>query len=221
MSLEVLVQKAKDLINVEKFGESDPFVEVEFQGRKEKTEVIKSELNPEWNARLKFDLGTVALSPSDSIIVRVFDYEKVGRNRLLGQVNVSLAPVVNSGQPLKKSATRLTSANNEPLNSTLDFVVTYAPPPGAAPPPAAVGGGAPVAAAAAGAGDVGDVAAGGGPMLVAAPGGGGDGEETIMLDGGGSERSASPAPTAGGGATRKGKRRTRGAKAQIQHKLGN
>ena len=84
MSLEILVQKAKDLINVEKFSESDPFVEIEFQGRKEKTEVINSNLNPEWNARLKFDLGDVGLSPADSIIVRVFDYEKVGRNRLLG-----------------------------------------------------------------------------------------------------------------------------------------
>ena len=83
MSLEILVQKAKDLINLERFGESDPFVEVEFQGRKEKTEVIDNNLNPEWNARLKFDLGDVPLSPGDSIILRVMDHEKVGRNRLL------------------------------------------------------------------------------------------------------------------------------------------
>ena len=81
MSLEILVQKAKDLVNVERFGESDPFAEVEFQGRKEKTEVVKSNLSPEWNERLKFDLADVPLSPRDSVVLRVFDHEKVGSSR--------------------------------------------------------------------------------------------------------------------------------------------
>lgn len=228
MSLEILVQKAKDLINVEKFGESDPFVEVEFQGRKEKTEVVKSNLNPEFNARLKFDLGGVALSPGDSIIVRVFDHEKVGRNRLLGKVNVSLAPAVNSGQPMQKSSTRLSSGKDEPLNSTIDFVVTYTPPPGAGPQ---AGVGAKVAAGAVesdvvlrGAGN----AVGVGPMEVGVSGDvEGDGLETVMLGGGGggdgegSERSGSPDRNGVGGPTGRKKRKRKGAATQIQHKLGN
>ena len=143
---------------------------------------------------------------------------------LLGQVTVGLAPVVNSAQPLKKPSTRLSSGKDEPLNSTIDFVITYHRPPGALPPPGAGGGG--------GGGDAVSASPSAsalssprGPIVLDAPaggGGGGDGLETVMLDGdgdAGSERSGSPARSGAGGPSRK-KRRTKVAKAQIQHELG-
>ena len=62
---------------------------------------------------------------------------------------------------------------------------------------------------------------GGGPMVVDVGGGGeGDGPETVMLEGDGSERSASPARSGTAGPTGRKKRRKRGVKSTIQHKLG-
>ena len=85
-----------------------------------------------------------------------------------------------------------------------------------------------VAAASGAEGDVvlrdggGGGADGGGPMVVDVGGGGdGDGLETVMLDGdAGSERSGSPARSGTAGPTGRKKRRKRGVKTQIQHKLG-
>lgn len=71
MSLEVTVKSAANLPNVERFGKSDPFAVLVYQGEaakpirigtsrylfssltfsgvKNKTEVIDNNLNPEWN----------------------------------------------------------------------------------------------------------------------------------------------------------------------------
>ena len=52
MSLEVKVQRARDLLNVDRIGASDPYVNVEFRGKKQKTSVVKDNLNPGVNQLL-------------------------------------------------------------------------------------------------------------------------------------------------------------------------
>lgn len=129
MSLQVFVVSASN-IPKEKIGKSDPYAEVEFQGKKLKTEVIKSEINPTWNQKLDFDLQGVALSPSDKLVVRVKDWERIGRNKLIGTVDVPLKQLLGGQNSLELTLT-LNDANKRPLDATLILKLQYVPPEGA------------------------------------------------------------------------------------------
>ncbi|KJE97724.1 Fer1l3 protein [Capsaspora owczarzaki ATCC 30864] len=93
-SLKVTVIQAEDLKNVEstlfnKEAKSDPYCSVTFQEKKQRTEVVEKNLNPQWNQTFDFPL-TSALEAGATVLLRVSDYEKVGMNRLLGQVDVQV-----------------------------------------------------------------------------------------------------------------------------------
>ena len=47
---------------------------------KKKTKVIDNNLDPEWNESFTFELSG-PLNPSDQLLVDVFDFEKIGKNR--------------------------------------------------------------------------------------------------------------------------------------------
>ncbi|XP_070540972.1 myoferlin-like isoform X9 [Ptychodera flava] len=96
MSLQVTVTNATNLPNIEKFGKIDPQATVIFQGSSKKTEVIKEELNPVWNQKLEWDLNDKALEAHDEVEVFVKDWERVGRNRLLGTARVPLKDLIKS-----------------------------------------------------------------------------------------------------------------------------
>ncbi|XP_060557298.1 dysferlin-like isoform X3 [Ruditapes philippinarum] len=131
MSLKVEVISASNVPNLETFGESDPYTTLKYQGISKKTQVIKSDLNPKWNETLEFDLGGVPISGNDQLEVEVKDWERVGRNRLLGTAKVPLADLCRGGTQSKDVDTILMDGNGQPLTQTkLKMKVTYAPPPG-------------------------------------------------------------------------------------------
>ena len=84
--------RARDLLNVDSFGASDPFVRVLFREKKQKTKVIENELNPEWNETLTYELDGKALSSDETIEVSVLDHEKIGKSRELGTSRSFLTP---------------------------------------------------------------------------------------------------------------------------------
>lgn len=49
-------------------------------GKKQKTQVVQDNLDPEWNETFTWSLS-VALAPSDQLQVDVYDHEKIGRKR--------------------------------------------------------------------------------------------------------------------------------------------
>lgn len=135
MSLHVLVIGATNVPNVEKFGESDPYATVEFKGISKKTEVIKSELNPTWNETFEFDLNGIALTAADELVVTIKDWERVGRNRLLGKVKVPLRNLTRGGAQQEPVTANLTDKNNLTLpSSQINLKLSYKPPAGAAKP---------------------------------------------------------------------------------------
>ena len=90
MSLDVCVVRARDLLNLERFGASDPFVRLTFRGVQKKTTVIDDDLNPAWNETLTFDLENKALTSDEVLEVTVFDHEKIGRDKELGTATIWL-----------------------------------------------------------------------------------------------------------------------------------
>lgn len=97
MALNVTVQRATDLPDVDTFGKSDPFVKISFQGNEQKTEVQKDTLDPTWNQDLKWDLAGKPLNQDDKLSVEVMDYEKIKiMQKLLGKVEVPLGELLSN-----------------------------------------------------------------------------------------------------------------------------
>ncbi|XP_062590633.1 dysferlin-like [Saccostrea cucullata] len=134
MSLQVVVIKATNVPNAEKFGESDPYVAIEFQGIKKKTEVKKSNLNPVWNETFDLDLSGRPLTASDELQVSVMDWERVGRNRLLAQTKVPLRNLLRGGAQTESLNLSLKDSNGRPTQAQLEMKLMYKPPASAAPP---------------------------------------------------------------------------------------
>eukprot|EP00058_Branchiostoma_floridae_P024963 XP_002610453.1 hypothetical protein BRAFLDRAFT_124267 [Branchiostoma floridae] len=128
-TIQVTVISASDLPNVERFtGKSDPFATVDFQGDKKKTEVKENELNPVWDQTFSFDLGGKALDPSDNLTVTVKDYERVGRNRLLGESVVPLRDVVSAPSHSCELNLTLQDGNKRPTMASISLRISYQPP---------------------------------------------------------------------------------------------
>eukprot|EP00731_Ephydatia_muelleri_P021700 Em0014g291a len=97
-SLEVFVKSAQNIPNVDRpGGNSDPFVAITFQGQKKQTKWFKDQPNPEWNESLIWDLRE-PLEPAEQLKVVVLDHERVGWPQFIGETEVSLAEVVQSGR---------------------------------------------------------------------------------------------------------------------------
>ncbi|XP_025096654.1 myoferlin-like isoform X4 [Pomacea canaliculata] len=130
MSLQVEVIDATNVPNPETVGKCDPYATIEFQGLKKKTEVIKGELNPKWNQKFEFDLAGRILTKSDEIIVSIFDWERVGRNRLLGTAKISLLDFTRGGSVTKSFNINLSDANQRPTLAVVNLRIAYIAPPG-------------------------------------------------------------------------------------------
>ncbi|XP_050712149.1 myoferlin-like isoform X3 [Eriocheir sinensis] len=153
MALEIKVVSASSLQNLETLGKSDPYVTVNFQGDKKKTETKSSTLDPVWEETLRWELSSKAPRADECIDITVKDYERIGRNRLLGKATIALRNVVHAapGTPLDYEL-GLLDASDSPTVGTLKLVVSYTPPAGATKGGAAagaVGGGRSVGAMAA------------------------------------------------------------------------
>ncbi|XP_015733875.1 rasGAP-activating-like protein 1 [Coturnix japonica] len=80
---------ARDLAPRDPSGTSDPFVRVSCCGHTQETAVIKKTRFPHWDEVLEFELAED--EPGDSVLsVEVWDWDIVGKNDFLGQVEVPL-----------------------------------------------------------------------------------------------------------------------------------
>ncbi|XP_075245569.1 synaptotagmin-9-like [Convolutriloba macropyga] len=99
--LTVIVVKAVNLKIMDITGASDPYVKVSLlQGgkrvRKRKTTVHRRTVNPVFNEALFFDIGEEQLTDSH-LIVQVIDHDRIGRNELIGALEIGSQVTSGSG----------------------------------------------------------------------------------------------------------------------------
>merc|ERR1712048_95810 len=87
----ITIVKAKDLLKSDIIGKSDPYVKAIF-GRQNKTSpVVKNTQNPEWNYEADFDTPE---GKEQNIKIEVFDKDKIGKDKSLGWIDLSLQKVL-------------------------------------------------------------------------------------------------------------------------------
>ena len=114
--LQVALIKAKNLIKADVMGKSDPYAVLKFGKQKEKTNVIKNTLEPQWDFNTSFKVPD---GDADTILIEVFDSDKLGKDKSLGKVEIDVVDLAGSdGQwiPLQgvKSGEILVSADLVP-----------------------------------------------------------------------------------------------------------
>uniref|UniRef100_A0A8D0GU36 C2 domain-containing protein n=1 Tax=Sphenodon punctatus TaxID=8508 RepID=A0A8D0GU36_SPHPU len=83
------IVEARDLAPRDISGTSDPFARVLWNGHTLETAIIKKTRFPHWDEVLEFDLEEGAAAAL-SLSVEVWDWDMVGKNDFLGQVEFSL-----------------------------------------------------------------------------------------------------------------------------------
>uniref|UniRef100_A0A6N2KFA4 C2 domain-containing protein n=1 Tax=Salix viminalis TaxID=40686 RepID=A0A6N2KFA4_SALVM len=97
--LVVEVVAAHNLMPKDGEGSSSPFVEVEFENQRLKTQVKYKDFNPIWNQKLVFHIKDVADLSYRTIEVNVFNERRSSNNRnFLGKVRVSGSSVAKQGE---------------------------------------------------------------------------------------------------------------------------
>ncbi|XP_039047940.1 LOW QUALITY PROTEIN: FT-interacting protein 4 [Hibiscus syriacus] len=97
--LVVEVIAAHNLMPKDGEGSSSPFVEVEFESQRRRTQVKRKDLNPIWNEKLVFHINDVADLPYRAVEVNVFNERRSSNSRnFLGKVRVSGSSIAKEGE---------------------------------------------------------------------------------------------------------------------------
>ncbi|KAG8641874.1 hypothetical protein MANES_12G039600v8 [Manihot esculenta] len=82
-------------------GSSSPFVEIEFENQRLRTQVKYKDLNPIWNEKLVFNIKDVADLPYRAIEVNVFNEKRSSNSRnFLGKVRISGSSIAKEGEEM-------------------------------------------------------------------------------------------------------------------------
>ncbi|XP_069467461.1 myoferlin [Ambystoma mexicanum] len=138
--LKVIVESASNIPKT-KLGKPDPVATVVFKGEKKKTKSIDSELNPQWNELLEFDLKGIPLDYSSSLEVIVKDFETIGKDKLIGTTTIYLKELLGGqSRSLPYKGLALINDKGQPCGATIDIVISYEPPAGTGGNPSDPGG---------------------------------------------------------------------------------
>lgn len=93
--IRIHFQKASDVRNVETLGKSDPYARVLLNGiQKGRTVTFKNNLAPTWDEVVYIPVHTIR----EKVTLEVMDEEKLGKDRSLGQVDVTLADYIKENE---------------------------------------------------------------------------------------------------------------------------
>ncbi|KAJ7977138.1 Multiple C2 and transmembrane domain-containing protein 1 [Quillaja saponaria] len=87
-------------------GSSSPFVEVEFENYRLRTQVKYKDLNPVWNEKLVFHIKDIADLPYRTLEINIFNERRSGNSRnFLGKVRVSGSSIAKEGEEVVQTCT--------------------------------------------------------------------------------------------------------------------
>lgn len=97
MKLVVEVHDASDLMPKDGHGSASPFVEVEFDQQRQRTQTKLKDLNPSWGEKLQFNVSDPNNLPHQTIDVVVYNDRQGGHHKnFLGRVRISGVSVPDS-----------------------------------------------------------------------------------------------------------------------------
>eukprot|EP01012_Entosiphon_sulcatum_P064141 TRINITY_DN92919_c0_g1_i1.p2 TRINITY_DN92919_c0_g1~~TRINITY_DN92919_c0_g1_i1.p2 ORF type:complete len:135 (-),score=38.27 TRINITY_DN92919_c0_g1_i1:57-437(-) len=93
MSLKVVVVRCENLKNEDKIGKSDPYIELEVDGQKQKTSVKQDDLSPTWNE--EFTFANIHHPDHKKLELTVYDQDDMRRDEKLGHCHFDLHDLHN------------------------------------------------------------------------------------------------------------------------------
>ena len=87
---------AKNLVKADIAGKSDPYAIITLGDQTHKTDTVKNTQNPEWNFGVDF---TIDDATPDSLKIKVFDQDKIGKDKSLGFVSLPVQVLLNDSDP--------------------------------------------------------------------------------------------------------------------------
>merc|ERR1711915_145739 len=90
--LKIIIRQAKDLEKKDVIQKADPYVMLEYGSVSSKTKKVKNTLAPVRNHEVMLDID--AKSPK-SIELRLFDWERFGKDEAMGKISLSLDQAIN------------------------------------------------------------------------------------------------------------------------------
>merc|ERR1712156_310181 len=90
--LQINVIKAEDLEKMDVLQKADPYVNVKYGSQVSKSKKKKNTLTPEWNHKVDLNLEGESL---DEIEIEVMDWERLGKDELMGKVALPLEVAVH------------------------------------------------------------------------------------------------------------------------------
>ena len=86
--LKIKVIKAKELIKADLIGKSDPYAVIKYGEQQFQTDTVRNSREPKWDYELELN---VPESHYTEVSFQVFDADKIGKDKSLGAVNISVA----------------------------------------------------------------------------------------------------------------------------------
>merc|ERR1711972_1198121 len=103
-TMKLTVIAARKLKKTGLFGKADPYVALSYGTQKTKSNVVKNNLNPEWNFE---SLLTLNENASDEVLLEVYDKDTGSKDDFMGKVSLPIAELkeMKQGQwiPLQKT----------------------------------------------------------------------------------------------------------------------
>merc|ERR1711892_1444632 len=90
-ALKIIVHKAAELVNQDRFGKSDPYVIVKYRDKEFRSKTINNTLEPAWNFTSEFDIVEIDDSPID---IEVYD-DDFGKDSSEGSYSLTLDEAIN------------------------------------------------------------------------------------------------------------------------------
>merc|ERR1719474_264338 len=93
-SIHLEISQAKDLINTDLIGKSDPYAVGTYGNDQIKTKTVKNNQNPEWNFEVNIP---VKPDGSNTIMIDLYDEDKKGTDKPLGSTTINIDDIANHG----------------------------------------------------------------------------------------------------------------------------
>ena len=116
-TVHLALNQAKNLVNADLVGKSDPYAVITCGKDKSKTKTIRNNLNPVWNHEADFPVDD---STPRLLKIHVFDHDHIGKDKPIGSVDIDLEDLVNNG-PLNNEWLPLKNAKSGDVQVSADF----------------------------------------------------------------------------------------------------